>query len=95
VGVGQDTSFVWFSPERPNLPAVVGVPQDASLAWSLSHPVSFPPSTSRSFVWWLSPLATGVPQDASPVEPLPDVRSADAMCSQYSRPAGVAHCLQS
>ena len=29
-GVGHCASLVWFSPKRPSLSAVVGVPQDAS-----------------------------------------------------------------
>jgi hypothetical protein len=40
VGVGQYAIFAWSSPKRPNLSAVVGVTHEASLAWSLSQPVS-------------------------------------------------------
>jgi hypothetical protein len=42
----------------------------------------------------LSPCAIGVPQHASPIEPLPDVGSAEAVCSQNHRPNGVAFRLQ-
>ncbi len=40
-----------------------------------------------AFIAW----ASGV---GHPVQPLPDVRRADAVCAQYDRPAGVAFSLQ-
>ena len=81
---------------------VIGVGQDVRCASAAKQLLGESPLAilrARSFsaasgVIRFTPFDVGVCQDASPVEPLPEVGSADAVCSHNHRPDGVAFLLQ-
>ncbi len=76
----------------------LGVGQPTNFTACSSDAVCFLPSSVRPVASIFSGLMDrpplGVAGVGHPVEPLPEVRGADAVCAQNNRPDGVTFCLQ-